>query len=244
LSLTSQTFEDALREIMASPNGDKLSAIHVLQREHARWKAEHNHLAWADGRRGEAVAKIPGLTDTLTSLLRRFAACGIVRYEDFGDLHRHVSALRKKLKDMAPGVQIETLIGEGYEIVAGFDQVYRMLHAGKAPSLRIGTFTVKQSMILRLLAQRGSVHVEQTPCLQRHMSNIRAKLKAMGLSRQITIRTEAGEGLYVLERGRDALHRLIAGEIEAKPKPAKAATPKPPRLPRNSNPPKLSLVAA
>ena len=241
MSLTSETFEAAMKEIMASPHGDKLAAIHVLQREHARWKAEHNHLAWADGRRGDTAPKIPGLTDTLTSLVRRFAACGIVRYEDANDLHRHVSALRKKLKDIAPGVEIATLIGEGYEIVAGFDQVYRLLHAGKTPSLRIGTFTVKQSMILRMIAQRGSVHVDQTPCLQRHMSNIRAKLKAQGLSKTITIRTESGDGLYVLERGRDALHRLIAGELE--PKPAKASTPKPPRLPRKAKP-QLTLVAA
>lgn len=212
---------------------DLLEALCVIERQRQIIMAQERNAAWACGRRGDAVAKIPGLTDTLTTLLRRFAACGVVRYADMEDLHRHKSALCKALKKLAPGVTIATLIGEGYELVSGFDEVYRLLHQGNAPSLRVGSFTTKQSMILRLIAQRGSVHVDQTPCLQRHMSNIRAKLKTLGLAKKIVIKTHGGEGLYTIEKGRDVLERLVAGEQVADAKP---------RL--KTQTPQLALVAA
>lgn len=247
MSLSAETFDKALEEILASPHGDKLAAMRVLQREKARWQAEHQNLCWADGRRGDSVAKIPGLTDTLTSLVRRFAACGVVRYADMEDLHRHASALRKRLKDLAPSVEIETIIGEGYEIVAGFDELYRLLRAGAKPTQKLQGFTTKQTDIMRLLAARGSAHVDQFTCLQRHMSNIRAGLKKQNLSKKIVIDTHGGEGLYTVSKGREILAALVAGEIAITPAPAaqpKAITPpepKPKRTPRAK--PQLSIVS-
>lgn len=231
-SLTVSDIRKAKSEALnsgASPS-DILEALVRLERKIELKAAEERSAAWACGRRGDAAQKIPGLTDTLTSLLRRFAACGVVRYGDMEDLHRHKSALCKALKTLAPSVKIATLIGEGYELTGGFDDVYRLLHQGQAPSLRIASFTSKQSMILRLLAQRGSVHVEQTPCLQRHMSNIRAKLKTLGLSKKIDIKTHGGEGLYTLEKGKDVLERLIAGEPLTEAKPKKTKQPEPLRI--------------
>ena len=242
MSLSAKTFQDVISEIIASPYGDKLAAIHAVQRQFALWQAERNNLAWADGCRGDAVAKIPGLTDTLTSLVRRFAACGVVRYADVADLHRHVSALRKRLKDLAPSVVIETIIGEGYEVVAGFDHLYRLLHAGKQTALRIPGFTVKQTAILTYMAHRGAAHVDQFKCLQRHMSNIRAELKRQGLSKKIVIATHGGEGLYTVENGRDLLAKLLAGEAVT-PEPKPKAQPKPRRAAARAQP-QLVVMAA
>lgn len=175
--------------------------------------AQERNRAWSAGRRGDGVAKIAGLTDTLTSLLRRFGACGVVRYEDVPDLHRQVSALRKWCKTGAPTIRIDTLIGEGYEIARGFDELYRLLNQSNADGVRAPGFTVKQTAILQLIALRGSAHVDQVKTLQRHMSNIRAKLKKQGHAKRIAITTHAGEGLYTIDdKGREALTKLLAGE--------------------------------
>ena len=164
-----------------------------------------------------------------------FAASGVVRYDDFHDLHRHVSHLRKRLKSLAPGVSIDTLIGEGYEVTTGFDQLYRLLHQGEAPSLRAHGFTVKQTAILKLISLRGSAHKDQIACLQRHMSNIRAKLPS-----SIKIITHPGEGLYTAdEHSRAQIARLLSGELETKPKrqPKQLTRLKP-------SSPKLALVVS
>mgnify|MGYP000564867286 CR=1 FL=1 len=164
--------------------GDILEALCTINRKLDSLQANERNQAWACGRRGDGVAKIAGLTDTLTSLLRRFAACGVVRYDDVPDLHRQASALRKWCKTGAPTIRIDTLIGEGYEIVQGFDELYRLLNQGSANALRAPGFTVKQTAILQLMSLRGSAHVDQIPCLQRHMSNIRAKLKKQNLAKR------------------------------------------------------------
>ena len=203
---------------------DLLEALEAINRLEAVNAALVRNAAWARGARGDATTKIPGLTDTLTELVRRFAACGIVRYADMNDLHRHKSALCKALKTLAPSVKIETLIGEGYEIVSGFDELYRLLHQGKQPSLRANGFTVKQTAILKHLVLRGSAHVDQIACLQRHMSNIRAALKKAGLSKKITISTHGGEGLYTLDKGKDILEALLSGETRTEPKRPKQPT--------------------
>ena len=225
-------YEKARDEILAAKQGDILAALHALQRTLELYRAEHNNAAWAAGRKGDGCAKIPGLSDTLTTLLRRFAASGIVRYSDMEDLHRHKSALCKALKRIAPSVQISTLIGEGYELTAGFDDVMRLVRSSGAPSMRAANLTPKQTAILRILAQRGALHVDQIDCLQRHISNVRAKLKKLSLHKAIVITTHPGEGLYTLdESGRETALRLLAGEL----------TPKAQRQP---TPPKLQLVAA
>lgn len=217
-------FEQARNEILAAKQGDIVAALHALQRQIELYRAEQNNQAWAAGRKGEGQAKIPGLTDTLATLLRRFAACGVVRYEDMPDLHRHKSALCKALKKMAPSVEITTLVGEGYELTAGFDEVMRLVRASGAQTMRAANLTPKQTTILRIIAQRGSLHVDQIDCLQRHVSNVRAKLKKLGLSKAINIVTHPGEGLYTLDdKGRETALRLISGELT----PRKSERPKP-----------------
>ena len=124
-------------------------------------------------------------------------------------------------------MKIETIIGEGYIIVSGFDEVYRLINQSSADGVRAPGFTVKQTAILQLISLRGSAHVDQIPCLQRHMSNIRAKLKKQGHAKKITITTHPGEGLYTIdEKGRANIAKLLAGEslTEAPPRPANINT--------------------
>lgn len=212
MPLRAESFDLAEQEALhagATPK-DLLEALIVIERMRQNHAAALRQLAWATGRKGDGVAKIEGFSDTLTGLLRRFAACGVVLHSEFGpELHRHVSALRKKLKKLAPDIEIDTLQGEGYEIVAGFDHVYRILHAGAVPSMRAPGLTVKQTAIIKLLVLRGSIHKDQVACLQRHMSNVRKRLP-----KGVTIKTHAGEGLYTLERGREILQALLDGSAE------------------------------
>lgn len=217
MSLSAATFDKAASEAMlaGAPPKDLYEALHVIERLKQAHLAVLRHMALAEGRRGDTVAKIPGLSDTLTCLLRRFAACGMVRHADFDDLYRHKSALCKALKSLAPEVRIKTVAKEGYEVISGHDGLVRLLHGGRIPSILIPGYTDKQSAILRHLAGRGSVHVDQFKALQRHMSNIRAKLP-----KSVHIITHPGEGLYTIdERSRDALNALISGEASFLPKP-------------------------
>lgn len=215
-------FDALLDDVMALPPEERLAgALAVFRREHARLRAAFNHVAWADGRRGDGVAVIPGIGDrnvgapALTSLVRRFAACGIVRHDDVEDLHRQVSALRKWLASAAPAVVIKTLKKEGYEVVAGFDDLYRLLYTAQAsasePRRRAPGFSLHQSAILFHLATHGSAHVEQFACLPRHISNIRALLAAQGLEHAVSIETRVGEGIYIVAKGREELRALMMG---------------------------------
>lgn len=209
MPVTHETLDKAEQEILlaGAPPKDIIEALCVIDRYRKMLEASQRHMAWASGRKGDGIAKIEGLSDTLTGLLRRFAACGVVLHAEFGpELHRHVSALRRKLKTLAPEAEISTLQGEGYEMTRGFDAVYRILHQGAIPATRAPGFTPKQTWILRLLVSRGSIHVDQAKCLQRHMSNLRKKLP-----RGVTIQTHPGEGLYTLERGKEILTRLLDG---------------------------------
>lgn len=217
MSLSAATFDKAASEAMlaGAPPKDLYEALQVIERYKQAHMAALRHMALAEGRRGDTVAKIPGLTDTLTCLVRRFAACGMVRHADFDDLYRHKSALCKALKTIAPEVKIRTVAKEGYEVVSGHDGLVRLLHGGRIPSTILPGFTDKQSAILRHLAGRGSVHVDQFKALQRHMSNIRPKLP-----RGVIVTTHPGEGLYTIdERSRDALAAFIAGEASYLPRP-------------------------
>lgn len=215
-------FAALLDDVMSLPAEERLAgALAVFRREHARLRAAFNHIAWSEGRRGDGVAVIPGIGDrnvgapALTSLVRRFAACGLVRHDDVEDLHRQVSALRKWLANAAPAVVIKTLQKEGYEVIAGFDDLYRLLYAAQAhpgePRRRAAGFSLHQSAILFHLATHGSAHVEQFACLPRHISNIRALLAARGLERAVSIETRVGEGIYIVARGREDLRALVMG---------------------------------
>lgn len=218
MSLSASDLRTATTEALASgADPDSiLEALVVINRKLALLEAHNRQRAMACGYRADGVAKIEGLTETLTSVLRRFAACGVVSYEDVPDLHRHVSAIRKALKTLAPSIVISTLQRQGYEITAGFDDLYRILHVAKVASLAAPGFTVKQTAILQLIAARGSAHVDQIPCLQRHMSNIRKRLP-----KAIDITTRPGEGLYEIDaKSRAKLVKLLAGERIADDPPA------------------------
>lgn len=222
MSLSQSDFDTARETILvrskSSPK-EKLTALEAVSRLEQLWRSDARIAAWADGRRGDGVAKVPGLSDTLTSLARRFAACGIVRHCEVPDLYRHKCALSKELKRLAPDVKIDAVIGEGYQVSAGFDSLNRLLHGGKQPSTRAPGFTPKETVILQLLASRGSAHKEQIDILQRHVSNIRKRFKRLHINIKIT--THPGEGLYTVdEKGREALASLIAGEV-ALPLPAR-----------------------
>lgn len=204
-----------LDDVMALPAEERLAgALAVFRREHARLLAEYNHIAWSKGLRGEGVANIPGLSETLTGLVRRLAACGVVRHADLDDLARHISALRKWLARNAPAVVIATLKDEGYEVVAGFDDLFRLLYASEpregGQRKRAPGFTMHQSAILFHLATHGQAHVEHFPCLPRHISNIRAILAQLDAS--IVLETRLGEGLYVVAKGREELRRLVMAD--------------------------------
>lgn len=67
-------------------------------------------------------------------------------------------------------------------------------------------FTIAETRILRILASVGFVGREQVDALQRHMSNIRKKLKACAPS--VTINTIVMEG-YELTQGKADLQRLL-----------------------------------
>lgn len=189
-----------------------LEALETIARQQAMIDSLTRHVAWAEGRRGDGGVSVPGLTDTMTRLLRRFAACGVVTHAEFDDLHRHVSHLRKRLKSMAPTVSIVTLKRIGYQMNAGFQDVYRLLRAGVAPCLTVGDFTPAQTAILKTLAHRGAIHVEAGKAIGRHISNIRVKLKAAKIL--AFIQTNSGEGLYtVSDRSRSVLRRFIDGEL-------------------------------
>lgn len=247
MSLTPAHFDLAKAEAMlaGSQPKDLLEALHVIDRLKEAHLAVLRNQAWMDGRRADGVAQIPGLTDRLTELVRRFAACTVVRHADFEDLHRAKSQLCKELKKIAPSVEIETIIGEGYEVVAGFDELYRLLRP--RAHTRAKGFTKRQTEILHILATRGSIHTEWGKAVQRHMSNIRAILKKQGLDKRIVIATHGGEGLYTVSKGRELLAQLAAGEIlNVEPKPKKKAKGKSaPRTPRaKPQPPTLSLVVA
>lgn len=223
-------FEAQLDGMMALPVEERLAhALALFRRERDRLRAELNHFCWKEGRRGDGVAVIPGLNETLTALVRRFAACGLVRHDDVDDLYRHVSALRKWLAQAAPAVVIATLKEEGYEVVAGFDDLYRLLRGGDPDAAqarrRAPGFSIHQSAILFHLATHGSAHVEQFSCLPRHISNIRAVLAQQGVADIIVIEVRAGDGIYVVSKGREDLRRFMCGEPVVQPKPTEAPQP-------------------
>jgi hypothetical protein len=87
-------------------------------------------------------------------------------------------------------------------------------------------FTITETRILRMLSARGDIRYECMDSLQRHMSNIRGKIKKLGLN--IVVRTVVQQG-YELDKGALVLKRLLAGEIQPKPRPTRN-----PRTPPNT----------
>lgn len=206
-------YEAAVDVILRSgaPTADLAQALLEVRGEIAQLRAEHNQAAWATGRKGDGVIKIDGLTETDTSILRRFAATTVVLHADVDKLHQHVCSLRKVLKVLAPGVCIETVQRLGYRITAGFEDVYRLLKGGRASALGVAGFTPKETVILGLLVEWGNLHKEQIACLGKHLSNIRKKAKRFGFAIK-----HAGAGLYVADRAaRAQIKRLLAGELTA-----------------------------
>lgn len=208
-------FDAAVDAILRSgaPAADVAQALLEVRSEIAQLRAEHNQAAWAEGRKGEGAAKIDWLSDTLTNLLRRFAANTVVLHDDFAELSRYACQLRRALRVIAPDVRIETVQKLGYRLVAGFESVYRLLNGGRTSALGVAGFTPKEVMILGLLAEWGALHKDQVRCLVKHSSNIRAKLKPFG----IVMKTE-GDGLYSADKlARAAIKKLLSGELRAPP---------------------------
>lgn len=211
MSQTPSEYEAAVDAILRSGSApeDVAAALRDVSQQIALLRADKNIIAWSKGCRGDGAAHVTGLTDTTLGLLRRLAAKGVETHEAFPELSRYACQLRKALKIIAPDVRIETVPRVGYRLVAGFESVYRLLGGGRTSALPLDGFTPKETQILRLFVEWGNLHKEQVHCLVRHMSNIRTKLKAIG----IAIDT-AGDGLYIAERAaRSNLKRLLAGEI-------------------------------
>lgn len=245
MSLSSATYDLAEQEILLSPSGleEKRAALDVvkaLKAEHLatvkRLQEQHcataRLTAWAKGLRGDGVAKADGFTETHTGVLRRFAALGEVNRIDYPDeeLSRHVCEIRRRLRQRNSGIKIDTLVGVGYQLVAGWEELIAMLQGRASRAARIPGYTPKETDTLYGFYEHGSQHVDQTKTLQRYISRLRAKLPA-----HIVIITE-GEGLYSVSRETQAeIGRLLAGEIEAapcvrqKPKPKALPAPKPKR---------------
>lgn len=89
-------------------------------------------------------------------------------------------------------------------------------------------FTEVETRVLRIAAARGQAYYEQAPTLhlQRHMSNIRRKLKAIGA--EIEFRTYPGQG-YTVTRGLKLLQDVVAGRAKLSvPPPRPKYQPLPP----------------
>lgn len=247
--LTQSDFDQARETIRlagAKPE-NILEALEAVRSIQARWMAQERIEAWSKGLRGDGVACIAGLTDTETGLVRCLLASTIVRHSEFDDLYRTVCALRAKLEVIAPSVEIRTLTKIGYELVAGFTELHRLLRPANTDTLKILDFTERQSELVRHLATYGSVHVNLGKAVQRHMSNIKKKLKRH--DPKIAIETIGGEGLYqISDKARERLNALIAaGEKTEAPKaaPAKLRPPSKPKLiPKPKRKEETALLAA
>lgn len=232
MSLTALTLTHAEADILASDalpasKEEALAVIVRLRAELAATKAQLRQSAWASGRRADGAIVVPGLSDRHVCALRVLAATGHIKHGDHFDLHRTISGLRADLRKIAPSIEITTRIGFGYELTAGFDDANRLLLIGAKPPITILDFTPEQTDMLRRLSRHGSIHIEQGKAVQRHMSNIRAKLKRHGFASKIEIETHPGEGLYTVSaRGRKHLAKLLTGEMIPYPRPKpKAHTP-------------------
>lgn len=86
-------------------------------------------------------------------------------------------------------------------------------------------FTESETRLLRILASSGEIAHNRFDAQQRHMSNIRKRIREAGLDGQIIIKTRVMDGYKVIA-GMAALKRLCAGESKIKafslPKESKA----------------------
>lgn len=87
-------------------------------------------------------------------------------------------------------------------------------------AMRADGFTVAETRILRVLASTGEIHYDHFDSLQRHMSNIRIKLRKMGLIVDIKTIVQVG---YEVTKGKAVLERLVAGARVTATKPSAMA---------------------
>jgi len=86
--------------------------------------------------------------------------------------------------------------------------------------MRADGFTVAETRILRVLASTGEIRYDHFDSLQRHMSNIRIKLRKMGLAVEIITIVQVG---YEVKRGKATLEKLVSGARVTAAKPSAAA---------------------
>ena len=84
---------------------------------------------WSQGRRADGVDRVPGFTVTQTRCLRILASTGEIRYDRMEAVQRHMSNIRKKLP---PGIQIRTVVQQGYEVTEGILALRRLVLAPTA----------------------------------------------------------------------------------------------------------------
>ena len=101
----------------------------TLEEAKAEIEKLRRKIAWAEGRRGDGAHRAPGFTASETRILRVLASTGFVSPEQVDALQRHMSNIRKKLREIAPEVQIRTIVMEGYELAKGKAELHRLLMA-------------------------------------------------------------------------------------------------------------------
>lgn len=94
----------------------------------AEVEALKERLAWADGRRGKVGrVRAPGMSVTETRYLRRLTATGFL-YNGIDEcVQRHVSNIKRKLREQGVDVEIKTLVNQGYQLVAGEAELVQFL---------------------------------------------------------------------------------------------------------------------
>lgn len=91
-------------------------------------------LAWAEGRRADGVDRAPGFTIAETRVLRTLAGIGQINYDQIDALQRHMSNIRKRLREMGAPVTIQTEVEVGYVLTSGKPWLEALL-MGQRPQL-------------------------------------------------------------------------------------------------------------
>jgi hypothetical protein len=99
----------------------------TLTDAHAEIERLRRTIAWSEGRRGDGVHRAPGFTPVETRVLRVLASTGFVSRDQVEALQRHMSNIRRKLRELAPAVNIRTIVMEGYELAGGKAELVRLL---------------------------------------------------------------------------------------------------------------------
>jgi hypothetical protein len=104
-------------------------AVAEIERLRAANQDLSRRVAWAEGRRGDGAHRAPGFTVSETRILRVLASTGFVAPDQVEALQRHMSNVRRKLRENHPSVTIRTVIMEGYELASGRDDLRKLLLA-------------------------------------------------------------------------------------------------------------------